>query len=208
MYITLCSKTRITAGTPPALAISQLLKNRGGDGFTHQGIVCHSRHARIPPTVGRMNAPETELEVVVCKGLGPGRRLRVQPGSCTPPQSNGGNGLARERLHERVFLSRREIPQDAVALAGYRFGNLNGEGGGRRPRPGGISEHMQVSEWEVFDQPAGFLEFGFGLAREPDHHVSANCRVWHGRTNFQDLFHVVCGTVFAVHAAKNAIAPR
>src|SRR5215472_17439107 len=128
MYITLCRKTRITAGTPPALAISQLLKNRRGEGFTHQGIVCYSRHARIPPTVGSMNALETQLEVVVCKRFGPGHRIRGQPGACTPPESNGGKGLAHERLHERVFFSRRQIPQDVVALAGYRFGNLNGEG--------------------------------------------------------------------------------
>jgi hypothetical protein len=153
------------------------------------------------PAVGLVASLQVQLLIIVCEGFGEfsaGAVLREA-------ERDGFCVLADEAAHEGEFLFGSEVAQDFIALAGYLYRDLIGHGGGRRAGAGGVGEDVQVGEGQFCDETAGGFEFGGGFAGESGHDVGADGGGGQGGANLFNLFAIVPGTIFAVHAAEYGV---
>src|ERR1700722_11038577 len=116
-------------------------------------------------------------------------------------------GAANKRVHEAKLLSLCNLSKNAVALASNVDRDLIRQVGRGSAGARGISEDVQISEGQLFDKTASDIEFGVSFAGESDHDVGTNSCARHRRADLLDLFPIMPGTIFAMHAAKYRAPP-
>jgi len=87
-------------------------------------------------------------------------------------------------------------------------GNLIRHASGGSAGACGICEDVQVREGKLFNQATRFFKLGGGFAGESHHDVGSDGGRGHGGAKLFNLFAIMPGTIFSVHAAKYGVAAR
>src|SRR5258708_7272586 len=74
--------------------------------------------------------------------------------------------------------------------------------------PLGVSEDVQIGEWQALDEGAGVFEFGVSFAGETRHDIGSDRAIGHQRASLGDAIGIVAGAVLAMHAAQDRIRSR
>src|SRR2546428_3278910 len=106
-------------------------------------------------------------------------------------QSYGLKRVSNKRLHEGHLLLCCQIAQNAVTLPRDVYWDLIAHGCCRRSRTRGVSEHVEVGEWQLFHHAPSLFEIGVGFAGEAGHHIGTDGRGGHGGADFFDLLAVM-----------------